>query len=56
MSVVIRDPKGEEILLENEAQTAELQTLNTNVAKEVKQDTQITEAQSTNTKLDTLNA
>lgn len=56
MTLVVRDPKGEEILLENEAQTAELQTLNTNVSKESKQDTQITQAQSTNTKLDTLNA
>lgn len=34
----------------------ELEELNLNVAKEAKQDTQILEAQSTNTKLDTLNS
>lgn len=38
MTQVIRDPKGQEILIEAQAQNLELQTLNAQGAKESKQD------------------
>jgi hypothetical protein len=41
MTQIIRDPKGQEILLEAQAQNLELQTLNTQGAKESKQDLMI---------------
>lgn len=60
VSLSISGGASEATLLQVEQNTldtvTELQTLNSNVAKEAKQDTQITEAQSTNAKLDTLNA
>ena len=56
MSTIIRNNNSEDILLEQQNAVAELQTLNTNGSKESKQDSQITEAESTNTKLDALNA